>query len=127
MRLGAGTLAGPRLSVLGGATLRCLDACSGGCVGRCKPQGSRTRRQPVPVGFFPLGGKVGQLFSGLSVLLGSDPACSLSPPHVLPRLRGPEDPLEPAVGELAHMAQKARVALRNSCQALKFPSDHTSN
>lgn len=44
-----------------------------------------------------------------------------------PAWRGPEDPLEPAMGELAHMAQEARVVLRSSCQALKFPSDHISN
>ena len=30
-------------------------------------------------------------------------------------------------GELAHMEQEARVALQSGCQALKFPSAHTSN
>lgn len=99
-----------------------------------RTHGSKTRRQPVLLtpqrAPFPwVKNWVNSLLasSGPSGLLGSDPARRLSPPHRLPLWRGSGDPPEPTVGELAHMAQEARVALPNGCQALKFPSDHTSN
>lgn len=51
-----------------------------------------------------------------------------SPPHTSSRpWQGPEAWLEPAVGQLAHMAPEAPVAPQSGCQALKFPVDHNSN
>lgn len=114
----AGTLAWPSLSP-GRHARGCLDAYREGSTrGPCEPRGSKTRRQPglltpqrAPFPWVQNWVNSVLASSGASRLLGSDPARRLSPPHRLPRWRGPGGPPEPAVGELAHVVPEARVAL----------------
>lgn len=131
---GAGTLAWPPLSVLGGSARGCLDAQRDARAGAESPMAQKqgaSRSRSRPSGLLSLGWETGSTLLwprvGLRGHLGLIQLAGSHLPVGSPAWRGPEDPLEPAVEELAHMAQEARVALRSSCQALKFPSDHTSN
>lgn len=79
----------------------------------------------APEGFFPLGGKVGQLCSGLELAFGATWVQSSRRPFTYPSAP-PFGVVQRASwsrrwGELAHMAQEARVALSGRLPGSKVP------